>query len=312
MDAEGFVLEGDLTTGDGRHVYPVVRGIPRFVVQESYAGSFGYEWRKWSRVQYESENAGRPMAGHTTRMFETITGWTGDELRGKLVVEFGCGGGRFLDVVRRKGGVAVGLDLSEAVEPARESFRNDPDVLIVQGDVLHPPFKPAAFDHGYTIGVLHHTPDPAGGVRALARVVRPGGTVSCTVYSRRSFYAYPSLRAYRAVYRRLAAAAGAPVARRFALAYATFAAAVLYPLFYLPRKFRLSRYAVTLVQKYLLVSLNLPDFRWRVLDVFDAVTPTYASTHTGPEVAGWLRAAGLADVRPMPWADTSYLGLKAE
>src|SRR3954452_7101798 len=108
------------------------------------------------------------MAGHTTRMWERITGITDDGVRGRMIVEFGCGPGRFLDVVRRRGGVAVGIDLSMAVEPARENFRDDPDVLIVQGDILNPPFKKGVFDFGYSIGVLHHTPDPAKGLESLS------------------------------------------------------------------------------------------------------------------------------------------------
>ena len=32
------------------------------------------EWSRWPRVQFESENVGRPMQGHTTRMWERITG----------------------------------------------------------------------------------------------------------------------------------------------------------------------------------------------------------------------------------------------
>src|SRR5215208_6337066 len=126
---EGMVTSGTLTTRDGR-TYPIVRGVPRFAGAERYASSFGYEWGRWPRVQFESENVGRPMAGHTTRMWERVTGVDASQVDGRRVVEFGCGPGRFLDVVRRKGGTAVGIDLSAAVDAARQNFGDDADVLV--------------------------------------------------------------------------------------------------------------------------------------------------------------------------------------
>ena len=131
----GIVESGLLRSTSGR-TYPVVRAIPRFVDAEQYAASFGFEWQRWPRLQFESSNLGRPMEGHTTRMWEQITGAEPAQLNNQSIVEFGCGPGHFLDVVRRKGGLAVGIDLSLAVEAARTNFADDPDVLIVQGDLL--------------------------------------------------------------------------------------------------------------------------------------------------------------------------------
>src|SRR5687767_9554080 len=103
----GIVWTGTLSTRSGR-MYPIIRGVPRFVSRELYASSFGFEWTRWPRVQFEAENTGRPMQGHTTRMWERIVGGDPSGIRGKTIVDFGCGPGRFLDVVRQKGGRAVG------------------------------------------------------------------------------------------------------------------------------------------------------------------------------------------------------------
>lgn len=303
------VRSGRLTSTLGGHRYPIVGGIPRFVDQEHYAGSFGYEWHKWSRVQFERENAGRPMAGHTRRMFETITGLAPADLRGKLAVEFGCGPGRFLDLARGAGARVVGLDMSVAVESARANFRGDPGVLIVQGDVLHPPLARAAFDVGYSIGVLHHTPAPAAGLRALAGVIRPGGRIACSVYQKGSFYDYPSVALYRGLVNAVRARFGARAALTLALWYTSFAAYGLYYPLALARKIRGARRLAGYLEKYALVSLNLPDARWRILDVFDAITPTFASTHTAEEVRGWLAAAGCREIRQVAWGATSFAGV---
>jgi SAM-dependent methyltransferase len=304
----GMVYAGHLRTESGRS-YPIVRGVPRFVERQDYSASFGWEWARWPRVQFESENVGRPMAGHTTRMWDRITGMgaslTDDDVRGRTIVDFGCGPGRFLDVVRRKGGIAVGIDLSDAVDAARTNFAHDPDVLVLQADLLRPPLREGAFDGGFSIGVLHHTPDPQQGVSALARIVRPGGWVACCVYPKGDFYDYPSVRRLRTLHRKLSGT----FEYLPALLYACFAAHVLAPSFRFLKNLGLRR-AVDYVERNWLVSLWLKDPQWRVLDTFDAITPSHATTHTEEEVTEWLTTAGCESVKRTAWCPTSAVSLK--
>lgn len=306
----GMVRTGMLTAREGKAQYPVINGIPRFVAREFYSGSFGYEWRKWPRVQFESENVGKPMEGHTTRMFKTITNFREDDLRGKMAVEFGCGPGRFLDIVRSWGGIAVGIDLSLAVESARENFRDDHDVLIVQGDILNPPFAKEVFDFGYTIGVLHHTPDPQSGLNALAKVVKPEGKISCCVYPKNGFYDYPSVYLFRKTHYAVSKILGNALATKVSLAYSYFAAYVLYHCFRLLNRIPYLGLVINVIEKYFLVNLHMPDPRWRLLDVFDAITPHYASTHTPEELREWFANVGCANILQTNWCDTSFVASK--
>ncbi|HZN65406.1 MAG TPA: class I SAM-dependent methyltransferase [Tepidisphaeraceae bacterium] len=302
----GMVWAGELRAQSSGRTYPILRGVPRFVSKEQYAASFGWEWSKWPRVQFESENVGRPMAGHTTRMWERITGASLDDVHGRTIVDFGCGPGRFLDVVRNKGGVAVGIDMSSAVDAARNNFADDPDVLIVQGDLLRPPFKEGVFDGGFTIGVLHHTPEPGEGLRALARTVRAGGWVSCCVYPEGGFYDYRSVRRFRRLHRRLS--------RHFeylpALAYTYFAAYLLAPSFQFLKQHGLRR-LIDHVERNWLVALWLKDAQWRVLDTFDAITPQIATTHCEEEVREWMALAGCEEVHRTAWCETSATAVRA-
>jgi SAM-dependent methyltransferase len=297
---DGMIVGGFLRSTSGRR-YPILRGIPRFVAAEQYAASFGFEWNRWPRVQFESENVGRPMQGHTTHMWERITGATDPQVAGRTIVDFGCGAGRFLDVVRRKGGIAVGIDLSGAVECARRNFADDPNVLIVQGDLTRPPFRSGAFDGGFSIGVLHHTPNAASGAAALARSIRPGGWISCCVYPKGDFYDFPSVGRFRWIHRHMEPFVG----YRFALAYSHLAARVLAPIFHRAKKQPWLSPLVRHLERRWLVSLYLKDARWRVLDTFDAITPRIASTHTFDEVRAWLEQAGCTNVVQTPWCPTS-------
>jgi SAM-dependent methyltransferase len=264
------------------------------------------EWNRWPRTQFEFENIGRPMEGHTTRMWERITHVAPQDVCDRTIVEFGCGPGRFLDVIRSKGGYAVGIDLSSAVDAARHNFRNDPDVLIVQGDLLHPPFRAGAMDGGYTIGVLHHTPDPAAGVAALAQVVRPDGWLAGCVYSKDDFYDYPSVQRFRRLHQLLKPYIG----YAFATAYARLAAYGIAPILQQIKKFEWWK-TVQYIERHLLVCVRLKDPRWRVLDIFDAITPTIATTHTPDEVRDWLVQAGCNDIRTTYWCPTSFAARRA-
>jgi SAM-dependent methyltransferase len=246
------------------------------------------------------------MEGHTTRMWERITAVSDEQVRGKTILDFGCGTGRFLDVVHSKGGIAVGIDASDAVDAARRNFAGERDVLIVQGDLFRPPFCRGTFDGGYSIGVLHHTPQPASAVSALADLIRPGGWVSCCVEPKGDVYDFPSVRRFRELHQNLRRRGGAKIAT----AYAYLAAYGLAPLVRCLKKLGLAR-QMDYIERQWLVTPDQKDARWRVLDALDAITPTIASTHTTEEVSQWLLHSHCRDVHVTPWSATSLAARRA-
>lgn len=117
--------------------YPVVNGVARFVPTESYSASFGYQWNRFARAQLDSANG-------TTRSrdaFVEKTGWRLEELRGKRILDAGCGMGRFAEVCGRAGGEVHGVDLSTAVDVAAENLKDLPNVHIYQADIMNLPFQ---------------------------------------------------------------------------------------------------------------------------------------------------------------------------
>ena len=73
------------------------------------------------------------------------------------------------------------MDLSDAVETAFAATRALENVHIVQADIYHLPF-PRIFDYAFSVGVLHHLPDPLRGFKSLASKVKQGGHLSAWVY----------------------------------------------------------------------------------------------------------------------------------
>lgn len=106
-----------------------------------------------------------------------------ETLRGKSVLELGCGNGSLLvHMARWKPSRIVGVDLGSSVEAARKNMQQTgfKNFEIVQSD-LHD-FCDRGFDFVYCIGVLHHLMDPHAGFTCVIDNVKPGGWFHCWVY----------------------------------------------------------------------------------------------------------------------------------
>jgi SAM-dependent methyltransferase len=296
LERHGDVIEGSLRSPTAE--YPITSGVPRFVSGSPAASrTFGYQWARWPRLQFESANLGRPMEGYTRRMWEHITGCEG-EVSGDLVLDIGCGAGRFVEVSRAKGLRVIGIDQSLAVDTAVAQFRGDAGICVCQADALALPIRRASVDGAFSIGVLHHTPDPAAAVRQAAEAVRPGGWVAISVYSRGGYYGAPMVNRWRRAFQRLWPYAGHYPPLGYAYG-AVYLSRLLSPV-------PLARRSIGAV----FPSMSLPDVRWSVLDTFDSVTPQWQSVHDCHEVFGWMKNCGLAAIEPTPWSATSFRARK--
>jgi len=294
-----FIIDGMLISKTSE--YPIIGGIPRFVTSDSYSKSFSWEWKKWPRVQFETENIGKPMEGHTRRMWEQIVGFSEHELdlKDKTILDIGCGSGRFIEIARSKGAKVIGLDYSDAVEAAYNNFPNDPDVCIIQADALQSPIKTKSIDGAYTIGVLHHTPSPKLGVNEANRELKSEGWFAICVYGKGGFYNFSTVQLWRKLFKFLW-----PLFKHYPpLIYTYFTINIFYPI----SKF--SRFLGRGI-KVFFPFVTLADKNWALLDTFDCITPSYQSTHESYEVFSWLRDSEFSRMEPTNWGSTSYFSRK--
>ena len=79
----------------------------------------------------------------------------------------------------------IGIDLAKgAVKSAFKNTRDVPNIHIIQANIYHLPFKKYSFDYIYSIGVLHHTPEPKRAFTCLVEKLKKEGTISAWVYGR--------------------------------------------------------------------------------------------------------------------------------
>lgn len=174
------VRTGMLRAAKDGHEYPIIDYIPRFVGSENYAASFGYQWLLHRETQLD-DHSGTELS---RRRFFEESRWP-TKLEDEVVLEAGCGAGRFTAHAASTGALVVSFDFSRAVEANYRSNGALPNVLIVQADIYNMPFAPGSFDRVYCFGVIQHTPDPAAAFRALTRMPKPGGQLAIDVYKRR-------------------------------------------------------------------------------------------------------------------------------
>jgi SAM-dependent methyltransferase len=126
-----------------------------------------------------------------------------DQFAGKRLLEIGCGMGTDLLQFAQGGALCTGVDLTpRSVEISSLHlglYGMRADFVLTDGERL--PFSNASFDVVYSNGVLHHTPDTAGAISELHRVLKPGGVAKVMLYHRNSLYYWTEIVLHRGILR---------------------------------------------------------------------------------------------------------------
>ena len=318
--ADNEVAEGVLVCGCGAS-YPIIKTIPRMLgnayvlfpsfvarygrraevdsaaaAQASVAAappsavamtqrSFGYQWTTFSEMACDfQENFWNYLHPATPEFF-----------RGRLGLDAGCGFGRHLYHAASCGAEVVGMDLSQAIEASYQNTRQFPNVHLVQGDIHTPPFAPETFDFVYSVGVLHHLPDPERGVQSLVPLLKIDGSMFVWLYSAKRRFLNFGLECCRSVTTRL------PYGLVKGM---SFVGALIDAGFVLPyRKLRTLPGVGALVTRITPPRIKLYSlYPFQVLhaDWFDRLAAPIRFYYDGPDVAKLLQAVHLSDVSVAP------------
>ncbi|HEX7153268.1 MAG TPA: methyltransferase domain-containing protein [Thermoanaerobaculia bacterium] len=286
---------GSLTT-DGEalrstcgRTYPVRNGIPRFVPPENYASSFGLQWNRFRRTQLDS-HSGVTISGDR---FRRETGWTRADLEGKLVLDAGCGAGRFAEIALGLGAEVVAIDYSSAVEACLANNGPNERLDVLQADIYALPFAPNTFDYVYSLGVLQHTPDVKRAFDSLVPLVKPSGRITVDLYRQHWGNFIRPKYWLRPITKRMNAKTLFSLVERLAPKLLKVSAAVR---------------RVPVIGRYLGFFVPVADYRgqlplneqqlteWAVLDTFDWLAPRYDQPQTAKTLRRWLEGAGLKEI----------------
>ena len=102
-----------------------------------------------------------------------------------LGFDAGCGSGRWAAVVAGRVGALHCVDASAAaLDVARRQLAGHANCTFHHTSVSALPFAPGTMDFGYSLGVLHHTPDPEDGLRSCVVALKPGAPFLVYLYYR--------------------------------------------------------------------------------------------------------------------------------
>ena len=98
-----------------------------------------------------------------------------DESRLTDVGEICCGGGEAFQLLGRKVGRGIGLDISESMLDSARRKLPGKNYLFIQGDATALPLAESLFDSVFIIGGIHHVNDRRALFQEIFRVLKPGG-----------------------------------------------------------------------------------------------------------------------------------------
>lgn len=257
---------------------------------DSVVRSFDYEWRRFAAV-------GTPE-------LQDVFGLYFDQIEPALfadefvVLDAGCGAGRWALEVARHGSRVIAMDLGKSIELARRNTVATGRVACVQADLHDLPLRAAAVDWAYSLGVLHHLEDPRLALARIVDAVRADGIVLLYLY-----YALDDRGlAYRALFRvvdgvrRMTSRLPRPAVLAFAWVVAL---AVYWPLA------RFGALAERAGARALARGLPLSFYRGRSLrlmvnDSLDRFGTRLERRYTWDELAALMHEIGLEEIRISP------------
>lgn len=229
--------------------------------------NFGFEWDEYDRFGWDDEV-------FTMANEEAVFGYksmlTEREVDGKLVLDAGCGNGRYSQWASEYGARVIGVDISDAVDSAARNTHENLNVQIIQCDIFALPFHEHTFDTVFSIGVLMHTGDAKRAAGSLSGLPRPGGSLTVHLYGKGN----PFYEMIDAAIRKRTTRMSVDGLSRFTR-----------------RMWRLSRFLQS-------VRLRGQAQRFMKLDahphcIFDWYAAPVATHHTYPEVESWFSAKNL-------------------
>ena len=308
------VMAGSLRCDKG-HDYRIEDGVPILIPGPlsgrgaKTAKAFGYEWLRY-RVE---------LAQEERKIFLAETLCEPEEFAGRLVLDAGCGMGRFTRIAAELGAELVGIDLSPAVQAVFAETARLPRLHVIRGDLTRPPLRPGSFDLVYSLGVLHHTPDTRTALQAVVPLARSGGTIAFWVYGRagdyRNFLTNP-LEATRAAFFKAHPRLHRPywrllkvrekISDALRIIATRLPAAVLYSLC-----LALVPFGAIPGIKYFTFSAH-PNWRVRRQENFDWLSPPFQFKHTKEEIREWIAELGLIEEKMLSHGLVPKIGFKVK
>lgn len=156
--------------------YGIIHFIPRFIPVSNYCNNYGL-WGTRGKVLSDSNNGSKIVE---TRFFNETK--FNRSLKGEILLEAGCGGGRFTEVAVKTNAMVLSVDMGYCVEANYKTNGHNDNLLIVQADICNMPFKTESVDKIFCFGVLQFMPNPERAFKTLTSFLKKNGKIVIDVF----------------------------------------------------------------------------------------------------------------------------------
>lgn len=246
---------------------------------------FGYEWTHFN--DYDCDNFESFTEPLPTNFF-----------KGKLGLDIGCGAGRHAGQASERGAEVVCIDLSEAVDVAYKNNAGNELVHIVQSDVYNLPFNTGTFQFIYSLGVIHHLPQPEDGYQTLIPFLSEGGALFIWLY------AYAPRKIALEILRSVSQKLSNNNIRRMAYVCNLIDYGIFVNMYHLMCNLP---YLGKMVNRDTFIRLKeYKEYGFRVgyIDWFDRLSAPITNFYKENEVHKWLIRSGLCNIKLLPVGDS--------
>ncbi|MGQ9628962.1 MAG: class I SAM-dependent methyltransferase [bacterium] len=224
--------------------------------------NYGWEGSITERFSVEEENNLKSKFLNEVELDEGF-------FNGKIVLDAGCGEGLYPVFLSKLGCEVIAVDIGKVSVMRTKGRKDNPSVTVVQANPLMPPFREESFDYVYSIGVIHHTPNPRESFARLSGLLKRGGRMYIRVYKNLSFKVEVLSKLARWITTRLP--------------YQTM--------------YKLSGIISSILCKFLPQTVKKYHWLGRPWFIFDWLTPPVYSHHMREEVLDWFRDLGYESVK---------------
>ena len=271
-------------------IVDIISGIPRFVNTKTYASLFGDQWKEYKKTQLDSYSGIAISANRLNRCLGELK----DDLKGKLVLEAGCGAGRFTEVLLNKGAVVVSSDLSAAVEVNQENFPQNENHFVIQADINDMPFADETFDVVVCLGVIQHTPNSEQTIENLYKLVKKGGSLVIDHYCFNKSHYFRMAPLYRNRLKKKSAAETIPYTQQLVKKFLPW-----HKRFSKNKIISMVLNRISPVISYYRAFPQLDDIQqeqWAMLDTHDSLTDWHKNFRSIPQIRTHLLNLGATDI----------------
>ena len=282
------IISGELISKNKVHTYKIENFIPRFVGDTNYADNFGIQWNKFSKTQLDKYS----MTNTSARRFWLSTKWNKNLLKNKLILDVGCGAGRFAEIALSCGAIVVGLDYSNSVDACYKNLQNKENLYLIQADIYDLPFHDETFDFVYSLGVLQHTPNVKQSVGSIFKKLKKDGYFCVDFYEHNiASYFHPKY-ILRPFTKRLPNKILFKIVNLLVILFLPMCFIVSY----IPIFGRFIKKIIPIASYFNELSLSLKQhYEWSLLDTIDWYAPTYDNPQSRSNLKSFIDFLNLKD-----------------